>query len=177
VAELREDLGQHGGDTGELKVVANMSKNRERFAKIVAIAMDPAAFEDEAIAALRKARQLVREDPSLKQPGVHRPRVEPSQTTIKARITSLHPDWLNILLNSLSQQAYGLGLRSKITCDFSVTPWAVEAQCDGSEEACNKFLAHVDWVVEYINKQVAADRVRKTWVSAFVRSQARRPFR
>jgi hypothetical protein len=35
-----------------------MANNRTRFEKIIAIAMDPGAFEDEAIAALRKAREL-----------------------------------------------------------------------------------------------------------------------
>ena len=39
--------------------------SRDRFDKIVAIAVNPGAYEEEAIAALLKARQLAKENPSL----------------------------------------------------------------------------------------------------------------
>jgi hypothetical protein len=39
--------------------------SRDRFDKIIAIAVNPGAYEEEAIAALLKARQLAKENPSL----------------------------------------------------------------------------------------------------------------
>ena len=42
-----------------------MSEKREKFQKIIAVAINPGAYEDEAIAALRRARALVQENPSL----------------------------------------------------------------------------------------------------------------
>jgi hypothetical protein len=131
-----------------------LAGQRDKFQKIVAIAMDPGAFEDEAIAALRKARELIKKDPTLKEPEPKPPAVEAPQASYKSRITNVHAGWLDILMNSLSQEAYGLGLRSKITREFS-TPAAVEVRCDGSEVACRKFEAHVDWVIQYINHKVS----------------------
>jgi hypothetical protein len=130
-----------------------MANNKARFQKIIAIAMDPGAFEDEAIAALRKARELIRQDPTLKEADIKPPKVEPPEASYKSRITK--SDWLNVFMNSLSQEAYGLGLRSKITCDFSVVPCAVEVRCDGTADACKKFDAHADWLIQYINEKIA----------------------
>jgi len=121
--------------------------------------MDPGAFEDEAVAALRKARELVKEDPSLREPESNAPKIEPPQASFQARITNVQPDWLHVLMNSLSEEAYGLGLRSKITCDFSILPFPVEVRCDGSKEACDKFEAHLNWIIPYINQKVAEKTV------------------
>ncbi len=136
-----------GGDT--------MANNRTRFEKIIAIAMDPGAFEDEAIAALRKARELIRQDPGLKEPEIRPPKVEPAEASFKSRITNVQNDWLTILMSNLSQEAYGLGLKSKIVCDYSERLTTVEVRCDGSADACKKFQGHVDWLIQYINKKVA----------------------
>ena len=141
----REDRA--GGDT--------MANNRTRFEKIIAIAMDPGAFEDEAIAALRKARELIRQDPGLKEPEIRPPKVEPPEASFKSRITNVQNDWLTILMSNLSQEAYGLGLKSKIVCDYSERLTTVEVRCDGSADACKKFQGHVDWLIQYINKKVA----------------------
>jgi hypothetical protein len=45
-----------------------MSEKREKFEKIIAVAINPGAYEDEAIAALRRARALAQENPSLAFP-------------------------------------------------------------------------------------------------------------
>ncbi|WP_316166119.1 MULTISPECIES: hypothetical protein [unclassified Bradyrhizobium] len=132
-----------------------MTGSRKRFAKIVAIAMDPGAFEDEAIAALRKARELVRQDPTLKHPEINPPQIEKPKASFKARISNVDERWLTILMSNLSEEAYGLGLRSKIACDFSQTPIAVEVRCDGEQDACNTFEAHADWLIDYINKTLS----------------------
>ena len=46
-----------------------MSKSRELLGKIMAVAVNPGAYEDEAISALRRARELVKQDPSLAHPS------------------------------------------------------------------------------------------------------------
>ncbi len=58
-------------------------------------------------------------------------------------------------MSNLSQEAYGLGLKSKIVCDYSERLTTVEVRCDGSADAYKKFQGHVDWLIQYINKKVA----------------------
>ncbi len=58
-------------------------------------------------------------------------------------------------MSNLSQEAYGLGLKSKIVCDYFERLTTVEVRCDGSADACKKFQGHVDWLIQYINKKVA----------------------
>ena len=45
-----------------------MPSGRPLFDKVLTVAVNPGAYETEAIAALRKARELVRQDPSLSSP-------------------------------------------------------------------------------------------------------------
>src|SRR5260370_42046319 len=132
--------------------------NRTRFEKIIAIAMDPGAFEDEAIAALRKARELIRQDPGLKEPEIRPPKVEPAEASFKSRITNVQNDWLTILMSNLSQEAYGLGLKSKIVCDYAERLTTVEVRCDGSADASNKFQGPLDSPIHYTNKQYAENK-------------------
>ena len=42
-----------------------MIGDKERFEKVLALAIDPGAYEGEAIAAFRKARELAKRNPSL----------------------------------------------------------------------------------------------------------------
>jgi hypothetical protein len=42
-----------------------MSNDRDRLEKVIAVALNPGAYEEEAFTALRKARELVRQDPQL----------------------------------------------------------------------------------------------------------------
>jgi hypothetical protein len=131
--------------------------SRDRFDKIMAVAVNPGAYEDEAVAALRKARELVKQDPSLAHPSpppaapvVPKP---PPDHSVEYRVTHISPFWINIFVGSLSEQAYGLGLRSKFSFDFGVTPTAVDVRCDGAKSACDAFKAHLDWLIEHINSQ------------------------
>jgi hypothetical protein len=131
--------------------------DRERFDKIMAVAVNPGAYEDEAVAALRKARELVKQNPSLAHPPpapiapiVPKP---PPDHSVEYRVTHISPFWMNIFIGSLSEQAYGLGLRSKFSFDFGVIPTAVDVRCDGPIAGCGAFKAHLDWLIEYINSQ------------------------
>jgi hypothetical protein len=103
----------------------------------------------------RQSYKAIRQDPGLKEPEIRPPKVEPPEASFKSRITNVQNDWLTILMSNLSQEAYGLGLKSKIVCDYSERLTTVEVRCDGSADACKKFQGHVDWLIQYINKKVA----------------------
>jgi hypothetical protein len=130
--------------------------SRDRFDKIIAIAVNPGAYEDEAIAALLKARQLAKENPSLAHPP-YSPQVKlsPSEASKQFTITKIKPFWLNILADNISNMAYGLDLKSKISYDFKQRPVALSIRCDGTLAACNALEAHLHWLINYVNSQHA----------------------
>ena len=128
--------------------VANLG--RDRFDKIIAIAVNPATYEEEAITALRKARELVKEDRALAHPAPQPP--EPLYY-FQVEITNIPPDWLAVVAHSLSKAAYELGLKSKIEYDFSDTPVALNVRADGSEEACRAFERHFTYLMDFVNAQ------------------------
>jgi hypothetical protein len=66
---------------------------------------------------------------------------------------NIRPSWLNVFVGSLSQEAYGLCLRSKFSFDFSVIPTAVDIRCDGPKVACDAFDLHLNWLAGFINSQ------------------------
>jgi hypothetical protein len=129
--------------------------SRDRFEKIMAVAVNPGAYEGEAIAALRKARELVKQDPSLGHPVLPTeiPPKTPDDHSFETRLTNVSSYWQDILVGSLSAEAYGLGLRSKFGFDFKISPTALDVRCDGPKEACDAFKAHLEWVIAYINAQ------------------------
>jgi hypothetical protein len=134
--------------------VANLG--RDRFDKIIAIAVNPATYEEEAITALRKARELVKEDRALAHPAPPPPPApEPPEPLyyFQVEITNIPPDWLAVVAHSLSKAAYELGLKSKIEYDFSDTPAALNVRADGSEEACRAFESHFICLMDFVNAQ------------------------
>jgi hypothetical protein len=134
--------------------VANLG--RERFDKIIAIAVNPATYEEEAITALRKARELVKEDRALAHPAPPPPPApEPPEPRyyFQVEITNIPPDWLTLVAHSLSTEAYDLGLKSKIEYDFSDTPLALNVRADGSWEACSAFESHFTSLMDFVNSQ------------------------
>jgi hypothetical protein len=134
-----------------------MISDKERFAKVLAVAVNPGAYEGEAIAALLKARQLAKKNPSLANGETASPlslaHQPPPEQSVQFRITKIPFAWLKICMNSLSAEAYGLGLKSKLYCDFTEIPTALDVRCDGSQEACDAFKAHLDWLIEYVSDQ------------------------
>jgi hypothetical protein len=130
--------------------------SRDRFDKIIAIAVNPGAYEDEAIAALLKARQLAKENPSLAHPPCSPPvKPSPSEASKQFSITKIKPFWLNIMADNISNMAYGLGLKSKISYDFKQRPVALSIRCDGTLAACNALEAHLHWLIDCVNSQPA----------------------
>jgi hypothetical protein len=137
-----------------------MTSNRDRFNKVMAVAVNPGAYEPEAIAALRMARELVKQEPSLAHPPPPAPApppppAPPDEVSLEIRITNIPPFWLHIMINSLSQEAFGLALKSKIVIDFKVTPCALNVRCDGPKPPCDAFQKHADWLLAYVNSQPA----------------------
>jgi hypothetical protein len=131
---------------------------RDRFDKIIAIAVNPATYEEEAITALRKARELVREDRALAHPAPAPPPPpapappEPHYY-FQVEITNVPPDWLTLVAHSLSKEAYALGLKSKIEYDFSDTPLALNVRADGAKVACRAFEKHFIGLMDFVNAQ------------------------
>jgi hypothetical protein len=142
-----------------------MTKDHEQFAKVLALAINPGAVEGEAVAALRRLRELVKRNPTLGHAPSHpsppssppRPASQPL-STLNVRVSTVHPDWLLILVSLLSRTAYQLALKYQIDFDFSETPTAVTVVCEGTDAACTSMSETVTWAVNYINAQLAKGR-------------------
>jgi hypothetical protein len=136
-----------------------MSDDKKRYEKVLAVAINPGAYEGEAIAALLRARELVKRNPALAYsplpPMPLRPKpAPPDEASFQAKVTNVSAFWLNIFLSNISQEAYGLGLKSKMVVDFhSPKPQAVDIRCDGPKEACEAFQTHFNWLLDNINSQ------------------------
>ena len=134
-----------------------MGIEHDRFEKILALAVDPGAYEGEAIAALRRAYEMVQRNPSLasQSPPISPkpPPVSPQEASVAIKVTNITAFWFLIFVNSISQEAYGLGLKSKFVCDplMVQAPMVVDIRCDGPQKACDAFRAHLNWLIDYIN--------------------------
>ena len=131
--------------------------DKARLDKVLAVAISPGAYEHEAIAALHRARELVKRDPNLAfaLPSVRYPLpgLDPAdEASFEVEISGVSEFWLPIVLNTLSEQAYVLRLKSKFICDFA-TPTTVHVKCDGKEKACEAFKEHLDSLTEYIHSR------------------------
>jgi hypothetical protein len=131
--------------------------DRDRFEKIIAIAVNPATYEEEAMTALRKARELVKENRALAHPAPPPPPPPPDPPrqdySFRVEITNIPPDWLTIVAHNLSKAAYGLGLKSKIEYDFTDAPLSLDVRADGPKQACCAFEHHFTWLVDFVNSQ------------------------
>jgi hypothetical protein len=129
--------------------------DRKQIDKIIAVALNPGAYEQEAVAALRRAREIVKNNPQLAHPDSPPPPKLPStpppkpEHSIEYKVSKVTLFWAPIVLSNLSEKAYGLGLRSKFSCDFA-EEW-VDIRCDGPKEACDLFVVHLQWLINHIN--------------------------
>jgi len=124
---------------------------KDRLDKVLAVAINPGAFEQEAVAALHKARELVKRDPNLAFDPL--PSLDSKdEASFEVEISGVSEFWLPIVLNTLSEQAYALGLKSKIISDFA-TPTTVKVKCDGRDTACEAFKEHLNSLTEYIHSR------------------------
>ena len=133
--------------------------DRKQIDKMIAVALSPGAYEKEAIAALMKARAVVQKNPSLAHPEPlpKVPSAPKPDHSIQYTVSHVTMDWLSVLLSSLSEQAYGLGLKSKFSCDYSNTGQGVTVniRCDGLQAGCDAFVSHLNWLLTHINSELA----------------------
>jgi hypothetical protein len=133
-----------------------MSRN-VRLDKVLAVAINPGTYEQEAVVALRKARQLVQKDPALAfdPPSLSYSLLwlDPAdEASFEVEISGVYEFWLPIVLNTLSEQSYILRLNTKFICDFA-TPTTLRIKCDGRDTACEAFKEHLDSLVGYIHSR------------------------
>src|SRR5258708_1493145 len=123
---------------------------------VLAVAINPGAYEPEAVAALHKARELVKRAPHLAFDLSERYPLSSldsaDEASFEVEISDVSEFWLPILLNALSEQAYVLGLKSNIISDFA-TPTTVNVKCDGRDTACEAFKEHLNSLTEYIHSR------------------------
>jgi hypothetical protein len=130
---------------------------KDRLDKVLAVAINPGAYEEEAVAALHKARELVKRDPNLAfdLPSMNcpSPRLEPAdEASFEVEINGVSEFWFPIVLNTLSEQAYVLRLKSRFICDFA-SPTTLLVKCDGRKTACEAFKEHLDSLMKYIHSR------------------------
>jgi hypothetical protein len=136
--------------TGEVIGVAD---NKDRFHKVLAIAINPGAPEGEATAALNRARELVRKDPSLAHPAPKLPTAAPPDHVISnIKVTNIPHLWLSILLSSVSEQAYDLGLMIRMSCNFNEPLISVDIKCSGQNKAHELLETYLKRLIVIINK-------------------------
>ena len=128
-----------------------MADHRDRFHKVLAIAINPGALEGEAMAALRKAREIVRKDPSLAHPAPAPAPASPTHTS-NIKVTNIPHLWVGVLLSGASEEAYDLGLRIRMSCDFTQQLTVVNIKCDGPENTIALFEAYLGRLIVIINK-------------------------
>jgi hypothetical protein len=139
-----------------------MADDRERFTKILAVAMHPETMATEALAAFYRARELAKASPSL----AHRPSElapalrQPSQGRVyRARITSVRQDRVLILLALLSKRAYELDLKYQISFDYGDSPTAIDLVWRGPDMECKGLQWTVECAVNYINVKTGLNQV------------------
>jgi hypothetical protein len=129
-----------------------VADDRDRFHKVLAIAINPGAPEGEATAALHRARELVKKDPSLAHPAPMPAAAIPDHIISNIKVTNIPYLWLSVLLSGASEQAYDLGLRIRMSCDFTQALTAVDIKCDGPENTIALFDAYLGRLIVIINK-------------------------
>src|SRR5215470_13582245 len=81
---------------------------KDRLDKVLAVAINPGAYEQEAVAALHKARELVKKEPNLAfdLPTSPLPSPDPAdEASFEVEISGVSEFWLPIVVNTLSEQA------------------------------------------------------------------------
>jgi hypothetical protein len=130
---------------------SRMTRDRDQFNKVLTLAINPGATDGEATAALRKVRELVRKDPSLAHPAIPAPATTVPTSTSNIRVTNVPLLWVSVMLSNASEQAYDLGLRIRMSCDFSQALTAIDFKCDGPENALALFDAYLGRLIVIIN--------------------------
>ena len=135
-----------------------MASDRERLTKVLTHAIHPGTIATEAEAAFHRARKIVESNPNLAYSPLSEPQQQSTdkpEATYTIKITSVHPDWVLILIELLSRSAYQLDLRYRVEFDLSKSRAGVNVTCEGSQSACEAFDKNANWAVNYINEEIA----------------------
>lgn len=135
-----------------------MASDHDRLTKALTFAIHPGTVPTEAETALHRARRIVEANPSLaysplpepKQPSAAQP-----EATYTTKITSVHPDWVLILVETISRAAFELDIKYKIEFEFTEFMTGVIVISQGQRVACDKLSEGVNWAVKYINDEIA----------------------
>jgi hypothetical protein len=131
-----------------------MADDRERFTKVLALAMHPETMATEALAAFHRARELAKVNPALahapSEPGTALR--QPCQGKVyRARVTSVRQDRILTLLGLFAKRAYELDLRYQIKFDYENSLTRVDLVWSGPERDCKGLARTVECVINYIN--------------------------
>jgi hypothetical protein len=131
-----------------------MADDRERFTKVLALAMHPETMATEALAAFHRARELAKANPALAHPPSEPGTAlrQPCQGKVYlARVTSVRQDRILTLLGLFSKRAYELDLRYQIKFDYENSLTRVDLVWSGPERDCKGLARTVECVINYIN--------------------------
>jgi hypothetical protein len=134
-----------------------MTDDRERFTKVLALAMHPETMATEALAAFHRARELAKANPSLAHPPSEpAPALrQPCQGRVyRARITSVRQDRVLLLLELLSKRAYELDLKYHIGFDHGCSPTAIDLVWSGPDKDCKGLQWTVECAINCINVKI-----------------------
>ena len=131
-----------------------MVDDRERFTKVLALAIHPETIATEALAAFHRARELAKANPSLAHPPSERATAlrQPCQGKVyRAHITSVSQDRILIFLGLFSKRAYELDLKYQINFDHGNSLTKIDLVWSGSDKDCKGLARTVECVINYIN--------------------------
>jgi hypothetical protein len=131
-----------------------MADDRERFTKVLALAMHPETIATEALAAFHRARELAKANPWLAHPPSEpAPALrQPCQGRVyHARIPSVRHDRVLILLELLSKRAYELNLKYQISFNRGNSLTAIDLVWSGPDKDCKGLQLTVECAINYIN--------------------------
>ncbi len=131
-----------------------MADDRERFTKVLALAVHPETAATEALAAFHRARELARANPSLAYPPSDPARAlrQPCQERFyRARITSVRQDRVLMLLGLLSKRAYELDLKYQISFDDGNSLTAIDFVWSGLDKDCRGLQWTLECAIHHIN--------------------------
>jgi hypothetical protein len=131
-----------------------MVDDRERFTKVLALAMHPETMATEALAAFHRARELAKANPSLahlpSEPATALRR--PCQEKVyRAHLTSVRQDRILAFLGLFSKRAYELDLKYRINFDYGNPLTKIDLVWSGPDNDCKGLARTVECVINYIN--------------------------
>ena len=131
-----------------------MADDRERFTKVLTLAMHPETIATEALAAFHRARELAKANPALAHPPSEPATAlrQPRQGRVyRAHITSVRQDRILILLGLFSKRAYELDLKYQINFDYGNSLTKMDLVWSGPDKECKGLARTVECVINYIN--------------------------